>query len=278
MKTRFGLISLFVFLGIVSFGQDQHTAKPKLIPIDTSFVLVEGGTFKMGTDKAVEPHESPAHEVTVNSFYLNKAEVTFAEFDKYTAATGKDSVPSGDWGRGLMPVFMVSWFDAVQYCNWLSEQQKLSKYYIINGREVSTVDTAKGYRLPTEAEWEFAARGGNKSNHTYFAGGDTISEVGWYIDNAGGRSHPVRQKRPNELGLYDMNGNVWEWVWDIYDWNYYKTSPTFDPRGPVSGPYRVMRGGAWYNYGNYAQVTTRQNNDPGFRQNSVGFRIARSYR
>lgn len=278
MTIRFCLISSFILLASVSFGQKRHKVKSKPTPVDTSFVLVEGGSFKMGSDKPVEPHESPSHQVTVNSFYIKKTEVTFEEFDKYTKATGKDSALAGAWGRGLQPVFMVSWFDAVQYCNWLSEQQKLSKYYIINGREISVVDTANGYRLPTEAEWEYAARGGNKSRHTYFAGSDTINEVGWYIDNSEGRTHPVRQKRPNELGLYDMNGNVWEWVWDVYDWNYYKTSPAIDPRGPASGPYRVMRGGAWYNYGNYAQVTTRQNHDPGFRQNSVGFRIARSYR
>ena len=254
------------------------TAAPKKAPIDTArFVLVQGGSFKMGTDQPVERHEAPAHNVTVNSFYIGKTEVTFEEYDKYTTATKRDTARSGAWGRGKQPVFMVSWRDAVAYCNWLSETEKLSKCYQINGNEVKYLDTAKGYRLPTEAEWEFAARGGNQSKGTPFAGGNVINEVGWYIDNANGQSHAVAQKKPNELGLFDMTGNVWEWVWDAYDGLYYGKSPALNPQGPETSAYRVMRGGAWYNYGNYAQVTTRQYHDPGFIQNSVGFRIARNY-
>lgn len=272
-------LAAFFLLLVFSAGFAQNKQeKGKPAPIDLNrYVLVEGGTFKMGTDKPVEKHEAPVHDVQVNSFYLGKTEVTFDEYDAYTKATGKDAAPSGDWGRGNTPVFMVNWFDAVNYCNWLSNKENLSKYYKVDGANVSIIDTAKGYRLPTEAEWEFAARGGSKTKGTFFAGGNTIGEVGWYVDNADGRTHPVATKVPNELGLYDMTGNVWEWVWDYYSENYYQNPAVPNPQGPATGTYRVMRGGAWYNYGNYAQVVTRQNHDPGFRQNSVGFRVARTY-
>jgi formylglycine-generating enzyme required for sulfatase activity len=173
---------------------------------------------------------------------------------------------------------MVSWLDAVAYCNWLSEKEKLSKCYVINGESVMYLDTAKGYRLPTEAEWEYAARGGSKSHDYNYAGSADINAVGWYKDNSpGGGSKSVGQKTPNELGLFDMTGNLWEWCWDVYDGGYYGISPSDNPKGPESGPYRVMRGGAWYNEANYARVYTRQDHYPGFRQNSVGFRVARTY-
>jgi len=266
---------------LISFGavaQKRHPVAAKPAPIDTSkFVLVQGGTFKMGTNQPVEKHEAPEHDVIVNSFYIGKTEVTFQDFDKFTFETKRDTVPSGSWGRGKQPVFMVTWYDAVAYCNWLSEKEHLSKCYLINGKQVTKVDTAKGYRLPTEAEWEYAARGGNKTHNYPFAGGETISEVGWYVDNCNGQPHAVAQKQPNELGLYDMTGNVWEWVWDMYDGKYYLMHEVLNPQGPPQGIYRVMRGGAWYNYGNYAQVVTRQYHDPGFKQNSVGFRVARTY-
>jgi formylglycine-generating enzyme required for sulfatase activity len=173
---------------------------------------------------------------------------------------------------------MVTWLDAVEYCNWLSEKESLSKCYLIKGTEVKYLDTAKGYRLPTEAEWEFAARGGNKSGGFSYAGSNNLNEVGWYKDNSGGMTQQVAKKAPNELGLYDMTGNVWEWVWDFYDWNYYKASPSDDPQGPGEGQYRVMRGGAWYNDPTHALTVSRQDHHAGFRQNSVGFRVARSYR
>ncbi len=271
-------VLLFSFLCLSICAQKKNDRKAIKIPIDTTkFVLVEGGTFKMGTDKPVEPHEGPVHSVTVKSFYLAKTETTFEDYDKFLYETQHDTLPYGTWGRGKQPAMYVSWTDAVAYCNWLSQKEKISKYYLINDSEVKIIDTAKGYRLPTEAEWEFAARGGNKSKGTVFAGSDVINEAGWFTGNSEGKSHVVAQKISNELGLYDMTGNLWEWVWDWHDGNYYQSSPADDPRGPATGSYRVMRGGAWYNYGNYATVYTRQNHHVGFRQNSVGFRVARTY-
>ncbi|MES2620477.1 MAG: SUMF1/EgtB/PvdO family nonheme iron enzyme [Bacteroidota bacterium] len=277
MKKYFLLLLSFYLLSYTASSQ-QKNVKTKRPPVDfTKFVLVEGGTFKMGTDKPVEKAESPAHQVTLKSFYLAKTETTFEDYDRFLYETQKDTLPYGTWGRGKQPAIYVSWLDAVSYCNWLSEKEKLSKYYAINKTDVKIIDTAQGYRLPTEAEWEFAARGGNKSKGTFFAGSNQVSEPAWYVDNSDAKSHPVAQKIANELGLYDMTGNVWEWVWDWYDGGYYKSSPANNPSGPAAGNYRVMRGGAWYNYGNYATVYTRQNNHVGFRQNSVGFRVARPY-
>lgn len=279
---KYYIISVFIScLVLAASGQTKSKAKipVKHAPIDTAkFVLVEGGSFKMGTDQPVEAHEGPAHDVTVASFYLSKTEITYEDFDKFTSATKRDSVVTDfPAARKVHPVFMVSWLDAVAYCNWLSEKEKLSKCYKIDGEKVTYLDTAKGYRLPTEAEWEYAARGGNKSKDYPYAGSADINAVGWYKANSNGGSKPVKQKQPNELGLYDMTGNLWEWCWDVYDGNYYKNSPSNNPKGPDSGPYRVMRGGAWYNEANYARVFTRQDHYPTFRQNSVGFRVARTY-
>ena len=262
----------------ISFAQKSKSVSVKRAPIDTAkFVLVDGGSFKMGTDKPVEAHEGPVHEVTVKSFYLAKSEITFDDFDKFCKDLKRDTVLSGPLGRGKQAAINVSWLDAVAYCNWLSGKEKLSKCYLITENDVKYLDTAKGYRLPTEAEWEFAARGGNKSKGTFFAGSDAINDVAWFKGNSNEGPHTVAQKKPNEIGLFDMNGNLWEWIWDWYDGNYYKSSDKVNPAGPETGNYRVMRGGAWYNDGIYANVYTRQNAGPVFRQNSVGFRIARTY-
>lgn len=273
-------------LSAATLAQQKHLNSGKTsrqqverAPIDTTkFVLVEGGTFNMGTDKYVETGETPQHSVTVKSFWLAKTEMTFDDYDKFCYDTKRDTMGSAGWGRGKQPAIWVSWNDAIAYCNWLSGKEKLSKCYFIDSTgKVTYLDTAKGYRLPTEAEWEFAARGGNKATGHFYAGSDDINEVAWYNANSGGKTHPVAQKAPNELGLYDMDGNVWEWLWDIFDASYYRNSPANDPEGPATGPYRVMRGGAFYNNTNYARVFTRQNSYVVFRQNSVGFRIARTF-
>ena len=287
MKKHFWAVIILCLFSISGFAQQQkdgkpgkvHKTQPQRAPIDTTkFVLVEGGTFNMGTDKFVEPIENPPHSVTVNSFWIAKTEMTFEDYDKFCFDTKRDTMGSGGWGRGKQPAIFVSWNDAIAYCNWLSGKEKLSKCYFIDSLGgVKYLDTAKGYRLPTEAEWEFAARGGNKGQGHIYAGSDNIEDGVWYNINSGGRAHPVAQKTPNELGLYDMDGNVWEWLWDIFDGSYYRNSPTDNPEGPATGPYRVMRGGAFYNNANYAKVFTRQNSYVVFRQNSVGFRIARTF-
>jgi sulfatase modifying factor 1 len=268
---------LFCFSAIVSSQPKAKPAKPKPAPIDLAkFVPVDGGSFNMGSATGIEPHEKPEHPVKVGSFYIGKYEVTYDDYDRYCDSAKLAKPGDMDWGRGKRPMIIVSWLDAVAYCNWLSRQDRLQPAYIIHGTDVQWIDTAKGYRLPTEAEWEYAAKGGDKSKKTIYAGAEKPGDVAWYNANSGNKTQPVGQKTANELGLYDMNGNVWEWVWDVYDATYYQKSPQDNPTGPASGSYRVMRGGAWYNNGSYITVSSRQYHTPDFRQNSVGFRIARN--
>jgi sulfatase modifying factor 1 len=271
------LLCALICISAFAFAQAKVKAKPKPVPIDmTKYVLVEGGSFSLGSATGIEAHEKPEHQASVKSFYLAKYDVTFADYDRYCDSVKITKPGDMGWGRGKRPVIIVSWLDAVTYCNWLSRQDRLQPCYVINGTNVIWIDTAKGYRLPTEAEWEYAARGGNKSKKTIYAGAEQPDAVAWYAGNSGQQTLPVGQRSPNELGLYDMSGNVWQWVWDVYDGTYYQRSPAEDPTGPAEGPYRVMRGGAWYNNSSYITVSSRQYHTPDFRQNSVGFRVLRN--
>ena len=277
MKNIFFLTVLICF-SISTFAQTKvKSPKLKPVPIDlTRFALVEGGTYSMGSATGVEAHEKPEHQVAVRTLYFGKYEVTFDDYDRYCDSVKLSKPTDMGWGRGKRPVIIVSWFDAISYCNWLSKQHRLQPCYQINGIDVKRIDTANGYRLPTEAEWEYAARGGVNSKKTIYAGAEKPDDVSWYNANSAQQTQPTATKSPNELGLYDMNGNVWEWVWDIYDGDYYQKSPVDNPTGPVNGPYRIMRGGAWYNNVNYITVSSRQYHTPDFKQNSVGFRIVRN--
>lgn len=223
-------------------------------------ITVEGGTFTMGdTEMEGESDEQPAHEVTLKTFQMSKTLVTVAQYRAYCTATGKNMPDPPSWGWiDSHPVVNVTWHDAVAYTDWLADK------------------TGKNYRLPTEAEWEYAARGGNKSNGNKYAGGRSLDMVGWYGDNSNSRTQPVAQKRPNELGLYDMSGNVWEWCRDWYSANYYANSPKDNPRGPASGSYRVLRGGSWGNDASYCRVAYRDYYDPGGRYDDYGFRVVLS--
>ena len=209
-------------------------------------VFVEGGTYQMGSNSGSD--EKPIHTVTVSSFYMDKTEVTQAEYRK---VMGKN--PSNFSGCDDCPVEKVSWHDANAYAKKV------------------------GKRLPTEAEWEYAARGGNKSKGYRYSGSNGIDAVGWYNDNSYGKTHPVAQKQPNELGLYDMSGNVWEWCSDWYSDSYYRSSPKNDPQGPNSGSSRVLRGGGWLYLDSSCRVASRDWVSPDFRKlNFFGFRLVLS--
>jgi formylglycine-generating enzyme required for sulfatase activity len=162
--------------------------------------------------------------------------------------------PSWGWNN-KHPMVMVSWNDAVAYCNWLSDE--------LNG----------DYRLPTEAEWEYAARGGKKNTSYIYAGSNDLDEVGWNQDNSGAQANSVMKKKPNELGLYDMSGNVWEWCRDWYEKEYYAKSPSTNPKGAATGSYRVLRGGGWYGPAAYCRVANRNYRTPDARFNDGGFRV-----
>ena len=171
------------------------------------------------------------------------------------------------------PVETVSWYDCIEYCNLCSRSEGLEECYSGSGDDVKCDFSKNGYRLPTEAEWEWAARGGFKSGGHAYSGSDNIGDVAWYEGNSGQTTHPVKRKRkqPNELGLYDMSGNVLEWCWDWYDGAGVKP-----PCGPASGSDRVCRGGSWYNDADNCSVSNRDYYDPSFTYYDLGFRLARS--
>jgi formylglycine-generating enzyme required for sulfatase activity len=246
-------------------------------------VLVEGGTFTMGdTWGGGDSDERPTHKVTFTyDFYIGKYEVTFDEYDAFCNATGKSKASDSGWGRGTRPVINVTWWDAIDYCNWLSEKEKLPKAYDSDGNLLDkdgriTIDPSKvvGYRLPTEAEWEYAAKGGNKSEGYKYSGSDNVSDVAWYSSNSGSKTQEVGKKAPNELGLYDMSGNVWEWCSDWY--GSYSSSAQTNPYNSTAGSYRVLRGGSWSNYATYARVAFRSNLSPTVTSYYLGFRICRT--
>jgi formylglycine-generating enzyme required for sulfatase activity len=239
-KTSLIITALMLVVGWSS-GQE-----PEKEPI--GMVFVEGGTFQMGSNSG-DSDEKPVHTVTVSSFYMDKTEVTQAEYRK---VMGKN--PSYYSGCDDCPVEKVSWHDANEYAKKV------------------------GKRLPTEAEWEYAARGGNKSKGYRYSGSNGIDAVGWYDGNSGYKTHPVAQKQPNELGLYDMSGNVWEWCSDWYSDSYYRSSPKNDPQGPNSGSRRVLRGGSWSINDVDCRVANRGRRGPDYGDVSIGFRCVSSAR
>jgi formylglycine-generating enzyme required for sulfatase activity len=203
-------------------------------PIVPEMVLVEAGSFQMGSTGGAE-NEQPVHTVQITRpFYIGQYAVTFEEYDRFCDDQAGRRPQARGWGRGTHPVFGVTWAEVVKYCNWLSEKEGLTPCYSGKGKRIQCDFSANEYRLPTEAEWEYAARGGQKSQGYEYAGGDNPDDVAWYDSNSGGQPHPVGQKQPNELGLYDMSGNAFEWCWDLYGDDYYASSPSNDPTGPSS--------------------------------------------
>jgi formylglycine-generating enzyme required for sulfatase activity len=238
--------------------------------------LVEAGSFAMGSVDGLGD-EQPVHTVQITRpFYIGTTKVTFEEYDRFCDDTpGVMRLDDQGWGRGDRPAFGVTWNDAVAYCNWLSEEEGLTPCYSGRGSATKCDFTANGYRLPTEAEWEYAARGGPDSAGYLYAGSDDPDDVAWYGCNSGGIVQPVGLKRPNELGLYDMSGNGWEWCWDRYDYRYYSTSPSTDPAGPASGDDRVRRAGGWNEAVQTLRTTFRSADKPSYA-GSNGFRLVRT--
>ena len=213
-----------------------------------NMVYVSGGTFIMGGDESSD--QTPTHSVTLSSYYICKYEVTQA---LWRAVMGSN--PSKFKGDNL-PVEQVSWNDCQTFIN------RLNSY------------TGRNFRLPTEAEWEFAARGGNYSRHYKYSGSNYIGDVAWYTDNSGNRTHPVGTKQANELGLYDMSGNVWEWCSDRY--GSYSSYSQSNPTGATSGFGRVERGGNWCGLARYCCSSHRSYYAPGNSFDDLGLRLVLS--
>nr|HMQ63150.1 SUMF1/EgtB/PvdO family nonheme iron enzyme [Flavilitoribacter sp.] len=217
-------------------------------------VRVEGGTFMMGSESG-EEGEKPGHPATVNDFKLARTETTVWQFALYCAATGRDirDFLVASWGEpGNNPIVNVSWEQAMDYANWVSRQKGKPEAVKETGGGYSIEINNEGYRLPTEAEWEYAARGGKHLSPFIYSGSDEIDEVAWYDDNSGSRTHPVGAKKANALGLYDMSGNAREWCWDWY--GAYTENPPPDYTGPGnSDDGRVVRGGSWVNFDNFCR-------------------------
>ncbi len=249
--------------------------------IDIPMVYVQGGSFNMGSNDDGD-NAKPIHRVTVSSFYMSMYVVTVADFRRFIMATRyKTTAEKDGWGaagnkfektNGVTweddsygvkrppaqdnhPVLYVSYDDATRYCQWLSAQ------------------TGKTYRLPTEAEWEYAARGGSKSNGYTYSGGNELTGVAWVKENANNQSNPVGQKKANELGLYDMTGNVWQWCQDWFGADYYAGSPAENPQGPATGDHRVIRGGSWNSSAKTCRLAVRLNEPIDHHTSNLGFRV-----
>lgn len=225
---------LFFYLSIIlpatvdGMPSDPDTLKKKevLVQLKENMTLVQGGTFTMGCTENQGrdcPNDAHRHEVTVSSFYMGKFEVTQAQWLAVMGGRNPSHFPDDL----QCPVENISWSLIQEFITRLNKK------------------TGENYRLPTEAEWEFAARGGNLSQGNDYAGSDDLDAVAWHKANSGGKTHPVGCLGPNEMGLFDMSGNVQEWCSDLYAEGYYKKSPAKNPAGPAQGSYHVVRGGAW---------------------------------
>ena len=247
--------------------------------ITNDMILIPADTFQMGNTGAYsgDSDEKPVHTVTISkAFYMSKYEVTQKQ---YQAVMGNN--PSHFKGENL-PVERVTWYNAVAFCNALSQQEGKTPCYTINGTNVSCNWDANGYRLPTEAEWEYAAKAGTSTD--FYNGSLTntnctpidanLDNIAWYCGNANGTTHPVGQKQANAFGLYDMTGNVCEWCWDWWS-NSYSSTTVIDPTGASTGSYRVYRGGSWYGNADQCRSTYREYRTPSFNYDYIGFRIVR---
>ncbi|MCK6502243.1 formylglycine-generating enzyme family protein [Myxococcota bacterium] len=214
--------------------------------------------------------EKPAHRVTLmRSYLLGETEVTQGQ---WLAVMGSNPSHFSSCGSDC-PVEKVSWLDAVAFANALSKKEGLEACYVVSGETASWPKGAActGYRLPTEAEWEYAARAGKDSR---YSGGSELGAVGWFSDNPYGKTHRVAQKQANAWGLFDMSGNVCEWSWDWH--GAYSASALTDPVGASDGRFRVYRGGSWFDSARYARLAYRGWVYPGYRYNYLGLRLARS--
>jgi formylglycine-generating enzyme required for sulfatase activity len=256
------------------------------VPYKRGMVYLAGGGFFMGTQFLDRnEQERPRHDVELSPFMISFTEVTQNLWNEVM-----DFNPSARKGDAL-PVTNVSWYDCLEFCNALSRKDGLEPCYVIDKSfpdkdNLSDLDTlrysvscrwdANGYRLPTEAEWEFASRSGDSMNKLQFSGSNDVGKVAWYGENSSNRVREVATKDSNEMGLFDMSGNVYEWCWDY--WGLYNREAQSNPEGAVSGTYRVARGGSWMSEADACTSTARSGFAPHSSSKELGFRIVRKAR
>ena len=251
-----GILTGAIVLTVVGFGiwyfiwPKPHPNKERIEEVLQNFVTVDGGTYTMGSPDSIGSDDEVQHTAYVSTFQIQTTEVTQELYELVMFAN-----PSENKAWKDMPVTNVSWNDCEEFIKKLNEI------------------TGKAYRLPTEAEWEYAARGGSKSQGYIYAGGITIDELGWYEGNSGKTVHVVAEKKPNELGLFDMSGNVWEWCSDWYGPYRLDSKGSDNPKGPDNGQDRVLRGGSWNRNANYCRTAHRNRTGPDYRGNNNGFRL-----
>lgn len=292
------VLSLFLWRPFIEKFIEPVRREQRLKKFTAQFVAVEGGVFNMGDssgDGSVD--EKPTHKVKLTNFKISAYEITNQQYCDFLNADDSAKVKAYKWldfsnrynqirengGRFVVfdkarkddPVATVSWFGAAAFCNYLSKRNGYKPFYNVN--DWSYDFSAKGFRLPTEAEWEYAARGGTKSKSYRYSGSDSIDVVAWYDKNSNSMIHTVGKKQPNELGLYDMSGNVHEWCQDWYGREYYEACRTQgvveNPKGSETGFHRVMRGGRWDGPARYCRSTFRPYNFPSYRSYGTGFRL-----
>ena len=277
-----GLAACLIVAALATPGC-QRAGSPKAVSPATAatiessggMVLIPAGFFAMGSRHGRE-EEKPVHKVWVDAFLMDQHEVTQAEYEKL----GKiEAFPNPSHFQGAdLPVEQVTWPQAARYCNARSRFEKLQPCY---NEDTGACDfEASGYRLPTEAEWEYACRAGTDSDYSFGSEPRQLGDFAWFADNAAKKTHPVGRKKPNSGGLFDMHGNVAEWCHDVYDPSYYKTSPEKNPRGPDSGNEYVLRGGSWKSSPDALRSAYRIGENPGFSdaclaRDAIGFRCVR---
>ena len=268
LLTAISILSIF----LTSYGQSKNLV--------IQMVKVEGGKFLMGSpdeNKIAENDEQKQHEVTLGNFEINKFEVSVWEWKQYCKKTKKKMPAQQVWGiNDNYPITNITWNEATTYCNWLSKQDGYKPVYTVLGPNIVCDITANGYRLPTEAEWEYVAKGGKKSKSNLFSGSNISNEIAWQQNNSEKRPHAVGTKLANELGIYDMSGNVWEWCNDWYNKDYYKNEEGSNPTGPIRGEKKSVRGGSWDSKESYLRTSNRISTAPNTTNEFYGFRLART--
>ncbi len=255
--------SLIILLFLISGFSTKLTAQ-----VEPIMVFVKGGAFTMGSNSG-DKNERPVHTVILSDFYIGKYEVTVGQYRKFCKATGRrfPRNPNDQWyeehedakkwvWNNKHPIVNVSWNNAISYCKWLSKK------------------TGKNYTLPTEAQWEYAAKGGNKGKGYKYSGSNNINKVAWYDETTHEKGpRPVGNLTPNELGIYDMSGNAWEWCLDKY--GKYKSGIQRNPKGASKSLFVVIRGGSWYYVDEMCKTSTRDGPYPYYTNFNFGFRVVR---